>query len=264
MLFRNIGKSVLLLTVCWLLPTSQPARAGELIVSAAASLTNVLQDLGKEFETANPGEKVVFNFGASGSLLQQMRNGAPVDLFASASQKEMDKAAELGLLAPRSRRNFTANRLILAAPVGGNAKPKSLADLSDPAIARIGLGNAETVPAGRYAKVVLTEAGLWEKLTPKFIFGDSVRQVLDYLARGEVDAGLVYASDALQKKESVRIVAELPVTGGIVYPAARLKEAKNPQAAERFLAFLVSPAAQARLESHGFAAPPKQLDRLAK
>lgn len=252
---RNKGLSLLLLPTIMLFLGARPAQAGELIVSAAASLSNVLQELGSEFAKANPGEKLIFNFGASGSLLQQMKNGAPVDIFASASQKDMDKAAEMGLLAPESRRNFTANRLVLAAPVGGNPKLKGLADLNDPTIVRIGLGNAETVPAGRYARVVLTGAGLWEKLAAKFIFGDSVRQVLDYLSRGEVDAGVVYASDALQKGDAVRIIAALPVAGGIVYPAARLKESKNPGGADRFLDFLLSPKAQALLGRYGFEPP---------
>ncbi len=245
----------LALSGLFLLPAGSATADQELIVSAAASLTNVMQKLGGEFEKANPGTKITFNFGASGSLLQQMKNGAPVDIFASASQKDMDQAGELGLLAPASRRNFTANRLVLAAPVGGNAKFKILADLTAPATVRIGLGNGETVPAGRYAKVVLTGAGLWEKLSPKFIFGDSVRQVLDYLSRGEVDAGVVYASDALQKGDAVKIIAELPVPGGIIYPAARLKESKNPGGANRFLDFLLSAKAQALLGRYGFSAP---------
>jgi molybdate transport system substrate-binding protein len=244
-----------MLSSLFLLPAGSATAGDELIVSAAASLTNIMRELGGEFEKANPGTKITFNFGASGSLLQQMSNGAPVDIFASASQKDMDKAGELGLLDPASRRNFTANRLVLAAPVGGNPNLKALADLTDPAIVRIGLGNAETVPAGRYAKVVLTGAGLWEKLTPKFIFGDSVRQVLDYLSRGEVDAGLVYASDALQKRDAVKIIAELPVAGGIVYPVARLKESRNPGGADRFLDFLLTQKAQSLLIRYGFSAP---------
>ncbi|NTV13337.1 MAG: molybdate ABC transporter substrate-binding protein [Desulfobulbaceae bacterium] len=254
--YRKIVFS-LMLSGLFLLPAGSAMAGDELIVSAAASLTNVLQELGGEFTQANPGTKLTFNFGASGSLLQQMKNGAPVDIFASASQKDMDKAGELGLLDPASRRNFTANRLVLAAPLGGNANLKTLADLTDPAIGRIGLGNGETVPAGRYAKVVLTGAGLWEKLTAKFIFGDSVRQVLDYLSRGEVDAGVVYASDALQKRDAVKIVAELPVPGGIIYPAARLKESHNPDGADRFLEFLLSPKAQAMLVRYGFEPPIK-------
>jgi len=246
---------LLLLSGLFLLPAEPASAREELIVSAAASLTNVMQELGGEFEKANPGVKVTFNFGASGSLLQQMKNGAPVDVFASASQKDMDKAGEMGLLAPASRRNFTANRLVLAVPVDSRANVKSLADLNRPEIKRIGLGNGESVPAGRYAKLALSGAGLWEKLADKFIFGDSVRQVLDYLSRGEVDAGLVYGSDALAKRDSVRVIAELPVVGGIVYPVARLLEAKNPTGAERFLDFLLTPGAQAVLGRYGFGTP---------
>jgi molybdate transport system substrate-binding protein len=239
----------------FLLPAGLATAGQELLVSAAASLTNVMWELGREFERANPGVKVTFNFGASGSLLQQMRNGAPVDIFAPASRKEMDRAGALGLLAAASRRDFTANRLVLAAPAGDAAKLHTLADLTDPAIKRIGLGSPASVPAGEYAKVVLTGAGLWEQLADKFIFADSVRQVLDYLSRGEVHAGLVYRSDALLKRDTVRVIAELPVTDGITYPAARLQESKNPGGADLFLDFLLSPKAQMLLARQGFSAP---------
>lgn len=249
------GLSLLLLSTIMLFPGARPVRAGELVVSAAASLTNVMQELGREFEEASPGVKISFNFGASGSLLQQLRNGAPVDLFAPASRRELDQAEALGLLAPASRRDFAANRLVLAVPADSRANLHALTDLTAPAVKRIGLGTPESVPAGRYAREVLSGAGLWEQLAGKLIFGNSVRQVLDYLSRGEVDAGLVYGSDALQKRETVRIIVELPVPDGIVYPVARLQGSRNPGQADRFLDFLLTPKAQALLIRHGFTSP---------
>lgn len=249
--------SIALVAGILLLPTDREAISGELVVSAAASLTNVMRELGENFEKANPGVKITFNYGASGSLLQQLANGAPVDVFAPAGRKDMDKAEALGLLATASRRDFAANRLVLAVPADSRANLHSLADLSRPEVKRIGLGIPESVPAGLYAKQLLTGAGLWEQLAGKFIYGNSVRQVLDYLGRGEVDAGLVYGSDALLKRDSVKVVAELPVAGGIIYPVARLKESQNPGEAGRFLDFLLSPKAQALLGRHGFEPPRK-------
>ncbi|HSH12821.1 MAG TPA: molybdate ABC transporter substrate-binding protein [Desulfurivibrionaceae bacterium] len=248
---------IALLAGILLLPADRQATAGELIISAAASLTNVMRELGEDFEKANPGVKIIFNYGASGSLLQQIANGAPVDVFAPAGRKDMDKAEALGLLAATSRRDFAANRLVLAVPADGRANLHSLADLTRPEVKRIGLGSPESVPAGRYAKAVLNGAGLWEQLAGKFIYGNSVRQVLDYLSRGEVDAGLVYGSDALLKSDSVKVIAELQVTGGIIYPVAQVNESKNPGEAVRFLNFLLTPKAQALLGRHGFE-PPKR------
>lgn len=246
---------LLLLTTITLFPGVRPAQASELVVSAAASLTNVMQELGREFEQANPGVKITFNFGASGSLLQQLRNGAPVDLFAPASRRELDQAEALGLLAPASRRDFAANRLVLAVPADSRANLQALTGLTAPAFKRIGLGAPESVPAGRYAREVLAGAGLWEALAGKFIFGNSVRQVLDYLSRSEVDAGLVYVSDALLKRNSIKVIAELPVPGGIIYPVARLQGSRNPGEAERFQAFLLAQKAKALLIRHGFTSP---------
>ena len=179
----------------------------ELIVSAAASLTNAFQDVGKKFEAANPGVKVIFNFAASGPLLQQIEGGAPVDVFASADQKTMDQAKEKRLILDESRKDFAGNQLVLIVPAGSKALVKGARDLAGHEVIRVALGKPETVPVGRYTQEALTNAGLWETLTPKFIYGDSVRQVLDYVARGEVDAGFVFATDAAIAKDKVRVVA---------------------------------------------------------
>ena len=128
----------------------------ELIVSAAASLTNAFGEIGKKFESANTGRKVVFNFGASGALLQQIDKGAPVDVFASADQKTMDQAAAKGLIISGTRKNFVSNELVLIVPHGAKTPVKTLPDLNASGIGKIALGNPETVPAGRYAQEVLT------------------------------------------------------------------------------------------------------------
>ena len=163
----------------------------ELIVSAAASLTNAFGEIGKKFENTTPGTKVIFNFAASGPLLQQIEKGAPVDVFASADHKTMDQAMEKNLILPASRKDFVSNELVLVVPKDSKLTVKCLQDLGLKEVSRISMGNPETVPVGRYTQESISNEGLWETLKPKFIYGNSVRQVLDYVGRGEAQAHFV-------------------------------------------------------------------------
>jgi molybdate transport system substrate-binding protein len=163
-------------------------------VSAAASLTNAFQDIARAFEKAHPGSKVVLNFAASGPLLQQIRQGAPVDVFASADQETMDKAAAAQLLAP-GRVDFAANTLVVVQPAAAGSSPKAW-PIWPPRLARLATGSPASVPVGRYTLEAVKAAGLEAELQPRWIYADSVRQVLAYVARGEVDAGFVYRTDA--------------------------------------------------------------------
>jgi molybdate transport system substrate-binding protein len=227
----------------------------ELIISAAASLTNAFQEMGQKFEQLHPGVRVVLNFAASGPLLQQIAQGAPVDVFAAADQKTMDQAQQQGLIQPTSRKNFAANRLVLIAPAKSKLDLKALADLSKPEVQRLALGNPDTVPAGRYTKEALVTAGLWESLGAKFILGESVRQVLDYVRRGEVDAGFVFATDAAVARQQVRVVQEAKGHQPIVYPVALVSRSVHQELARDFLDFIFSREGQAILSSYGFASP---------
>ena len=227
----------------------------ELIVSAAASLTNAFGEIGKKFESANPGTKVVFNFGASGALLQQIDKGAPVDVFASADQKTMDQAAAKGLIISGTRKDFVSNELVLIVPHGAKTPVKTLPDLNASGIGKIALGNPESVPAGRYAQEVLTYEGLWDELRPKFIFGESVRQVLDYVSRGEVDAGFVFATDAAVAKDHVSVALEATKHEPITYPISIVGSTKNKDLAKRFVDFVLSKEGQEILSTYGFKKP---------
>lgn len=202
----------LTLTVLLVLTFSPLAAAQapeEIIVSAAASLTNALQELGKQYEQSHPQGKVVFNFAASGTLLQQLAKGAPVDVFASADQKTLDQAQEKDLIRVASRKNFASNRLVLIAPIGSQEGVTKVQMLTEPRLKRIALGNPAHVPAGRYAKEALVNLGLWEPLSDKYILGESVRQVMDYVSRGEVDVGFVYATDAALARDKVKVVQQI-------------------------------------------------------
>lgn len=239
-----------LFALCALLLTLG-AQAQELTISAAASLRDAFADLLPGFATRHPGIRPRFNFGASGQLLQQIAQGAPVDVFASADEDTMDRAAAQQLIRPDSRRVFAANTLVLIAPAGSPLK--DLAAL--PTVQRIAIGKTATVPVGRYSQQALESAGLWTSLQPKLVPADNVRQVLDYVSRSEVEAGLVYRSDALQAKDRVRIVQGVEGHAPVRYPVAQLRGSRQPAAARAWIEFLLSPSAQAVLKKHGFGSP---------
>jgi len=227
----------------------------ELIVSAAASLTNAFGELGKRFEVANPGMKVVFNFAASGPLLQQIDKGAPVDVFASADQKTMDQAKEKNLILSETRKDFVSNRLVLVVPKDSRLLVKGPQDLALKDVSTVCLGNPESVSAGRYTRELLSNEGLWDTLKHKFIYGDSVRQVLDYVVRGEVDAGFVFATDAAIAKDKVQIVPAAEKLKPVPYPIAIVATTHAKGAAQRFIDYALSEDGQEILSQYGFERP---------
>lgn len=245
----------LLLPLALTLVLAAPARAGDLTVSAAASLTEAFTAVKDAFAKERPGVTITFNFGASGALLAQMEQGAPVDVFASADQKTMDQAVEKKLIDAATRVNFAGNALVLATPADNPAKVKDLAGLVSPAVTRVAIGNPDSVPVGRYTKAALTRAGLWDALSPKFIPAETVRQVLDYLARGEADAGFVYGTDAKQSGAKVAVIAEVPVETPVTYPIAVLAGSASKADAAAFVAFVAGPKGQEILAGYGFKKP---------
>lgn len=252
---RNTKMMVALALMPVLAAMGGTAAAADITVSAAASLTNAFKEIGAAYEKDHPDDKVLFNFAASDPLVQQIAKGAPVDVFASADQDAMDKAEGLKLLAAGTRKNFVANTLVLITPVNSKHAIKGLNDLQQPAITRITLGNPASVPVGRYTRNALEQAKLWSAVEPKAIYGTSVRQSLDYVARGEVDAGFVYATDAAVQKDKVTVVATIPTTTPVTYPIALIEKGPQVEAGRRFIAYLMSPGAQAVLAKYGFSRP---------
>lgn len=245
----------ILLSLILALSVAIPAQAGNLTVSAAASLTDAFTAVKTAFAKANPGINVTMNFAASGALLSQMEKGAPVDVFASADEKTMNAAVEKKLIDTATRVNFAMNSLVLAVPSGNPAKVKNLDSLKAGVVKRIAVGNPATVPAGNYAKNALAKLGYWDPLAAKFVMAESVRQVLDYLARGEVDAGFVYGTDAKKAEGKVVVIAEVPTVKQIIYPIATLSSAANKKDAATFIAFVTSPKGQEVLAKYGFKKP---------
>jgi molybdate transport system substrate-binding protein len=229
--------------------------AADLTVSAAASLTNAFKDIGTAFEVANPDTKVQFNFAASGALLQQIAKGAPVDVFASADQETMLQAEQQGLVKPGARVNFVSNSLVVIVPIDASSAPKTLADLTAPAIKKVAIGVPASVPVGRYTKAVLEKAQLWPAIEAKMIGAQSVRQALVYVARGEVEAGFVYGTDAAIMPDKVKVAFVVPTDTPVVYPIAPVAASTNPAAAQKFVAYVMSSAGQSVLAKYGFGKP---------
>jgi len=226
--------------------------AQQLTVSAAASLTDAFKEIGSKFEAARPGVTLRFNFAASGTLIQQIAQGAPVDVFASADEVTVARGIEQKLLDSGSRRDFARNTLVLVAPVRGGPQIKALGDLGTIGVRRIAIGKPATTPAGRYAKEALDTAGLWPLLEPKFVFADTVRQVLDYVARGEADAGFVYRTDAVAGANKVKIALTVEGHTPVRYPAAVISESRHKALASDFIAYLSAPSAQGVMAKYGF------------
>lgn len=231
------------------------ALAADLTVSAASSLTNAFREIAAGYEAQYPGSKVALNFGASGALLQQLAKGAPVDVFASADQVSMDMAQQQGLVKPADRRDFVRNTLVLIVPSDSTAPIRSLEDLTQASVKRVAIGIPASVPVGRYSKRALEAKGMWAKVAAKTINTQNVRQSLDYVARGEVDAGFVYATDAALMKDKVKVAFEVPLDVAISYPIARTAASTNAAEAERFIGYVLSPPGQAVLGKFGFRKP---------
>ncbi|MFA5904824.1 MAG: molybdate ABC transporter substrate-binding protein [Desulfobacula sp.] len=235
--------------------TAFPAFADpkEITVSAAMSLKNAFEDIGRLYESST-GTTCVFNFGASGDLLKQISGGAPVDVFASAAKKDMDEADRQGLTIAGTRTDFALNSVVLIVPVGAKTDLKSFEGLKAMEIQKIAVGNPKSVPAGRYAEDVFTFYNILSSLKDKFIYTENVRQVLDYVARNEVDAGVVYATDAAARLKEVKIAATAPESSHqpVVYPVALVKGTKNESDAKAFIALVLSDQGRAVLQKYGF------------
>ena len=195
-----------------------------------------------------------FNFGASGDLIKQIQGGAPVTVFASAAQKDMDTLEQAGLLVPGSRKDFAGNGVVLVQPRQTSFKLAGFPELVKPEVKKIAIGNPKTVPAGRYAMEVFNHFKIADVIQDKLVLAENVRQVLDYVARGEVDAGLVYQTDAMTRPQEVQVITAAPPDSHkpVVYPMALIKGAANEAAAKGFMALVLSPQGQAVLQKYGF------------
>ncbi|MEO8276369.1 MAG: molybdate ABC transporter substrate-binding protein [Thermoanaerobaculia bacterium] len=214
--------------------------AAEVVIFAAASLTNVLQELAPAYEIQS-GDHLVFNFAASSTLERQIEEGAPADIFFSADEARMDSLQRRGDLIVETRRSLLSNNLVIVVAAEGGAKVVAPRDLASKSVKVLALAEPQSVPAGIYAREYLTGLGLWRGVIDKVVPTENVRAALAAVESGNADAAIVYRSDAAVSKK-VRVVFEVPTSEGpkISYPVAVLKGSKVGAAARAYVAFLSS------------------------
>ncbi len=233
--------------------SSAYGQTGQVIVGAAISLKEAFNEIGASYQRQT-GTEVTFSFGASGELEKQIEAGAPIDVFASAAEKEMDDLQRKNLIVQSTRADFVRNTLVLVVPADSKLGIHSFSDLEKPAVTKISIGDPNTVPAGQYAQELLRNTQLWPRLESHLIVAENVRQVLDYVSREEVDAGIVYATDVPIAHGKVSIAARAPDNnyGPILYPVAVIKGSRNEKAARGFVDLVLSPKGVEILKKHGF------------
>lgn len=224
----------------------------KLLVSAAASLQDALEEVKQVYQQVNSNVTLNYNFGASGTLQQQIENGAPADVFISAAKKQMDALQQKDLLIADTRRNLLGNSLVLIVPKNAPTI-KSFRDLTATNIKRIAVGEPRSVPAGQYAEEVFKNLGILDQIRSKFVYGNNVRNVLAAVESGNADAGVVYATDAKQSNQ-IKVVVTAPANlhSPIVYPVAVLKNTKNATVAKDYVQFLASDRSLKIFQKYGF------------
>ena len=232
--------------------TATRAWADEILVSAAASLTDVLNEIGKGYQSKSKNT-VKFNYGPSSGLARQIDEGAPADIFFSADLPQMDNLDKKGRLEPGTRKNLLSNQLVIIVPADSKLAISSPRDLLKADVKRIALAEPSSVPVGVYTSKYLTDEGLWDQVKPKIVPVQDVRATLASVESGNVEAGFVYKTDAAVSKK-VKIVYEVPIDKGprITYPVAIVKDSKRKDAARDFMSYVQSPAAKDAFKKYGF------------
>ena len=222
----------------------------ELTVAAAADLTPAFEEIGREFESATK-TKVIFVFGSTGMLTRQIENGAPVDLFAAANVSYIDELDQQGLIVPDTRTIYARGRITLWTPDESPLRLQSINDLARPEVTRIALANPDHAPYGLAAKQALQSAGIWERVQPKLVYGDNIRQTLQYAQTGNVEVAIVALSLSIPSRGRWQLVPEelyQPIAQGL----GVIKEARNEPAARAFADFITGPQGRAIMKKYGF------------
>ena len=224
-----------------------------LTISAAASLKDAMAEIKPIYEQKKPDISLTLNLASSGSLRQQIEQGAPVDLFISASPSHMNMLQEKGLIIDESLRDLLKNQMVLIVPQENTASINTFQDLTKDTIKTISIGEPKSVPAGKYSQEILSYLGIYETVKPKIVFAKNVRQIVNYVTTGNVDAGIVYQTDTKDSSRA-KIVANAPEKSHtpIVYPMAIIKDSKNIEAAKQLEEFILTPEAKAVFEKYGF------------
>ena len=246
--------AILLIGLIALVVSPSIGPAQELTLSVAISMKEAIEEIGERFHGTHPKAVIRYNFGSSGELQKQIEAGAPVDVFVAAAERQMDALERRGLIVSGSRRTFARNALSVIVPADSRLAVTGPADLLRPQVVRIAMGNPKSVPAGQYAEESLRALGLWQSVHAKLVFGENVRQVLEYVARGEVEAGFVYVSDVAARGSLIREAFRPPPGSytSVTYPAAIVVGSRHPTLGEALIALLLSGEGQAVLGRFGF------------
>ncbi len=234
-------------------PPAAELQQAELTVSAAVSLKDALAEIQKNYQAKYPNIKLNYNLGASGALEKQIEEGAPADIFISAAAKQMDDLDKKGLIKKETRKNLVENQLVLITGKESKIQLAGFEDLTKSEVGKFAVGAPESVPAGQYAQQVLKKLNIWDQVTPKAVQAKDVRTVLTYVETGNVDAGIVYKTDAASS-DKIKIVATASAEthDPIVYPIAVIANTKQNKAAEDFAAYLEGAEAQTVFAKYGF------------
>ena len=245
-------RQVCSIAALFLMTAPPAASADDIVVSAAASLTDALKEIGRMYQSKSKN-RVTFVFASSSTLARQIEAGAPADVFFSADVQTMNALERKGRLEPGTRKQLLSNQLVIIVPADKPTVVNSPEDLLDPRVRRIALAEPSSVPAGVYSKIYLESLGLWDKIKPKVVPVLDVRATLASVESGNVEAGFVYKTDAASSK-TVKTVFEVPIGKGpkIIYPVAILKESKSKAAAKEFLNVMVSPSGLDVFIRYGF------------
>jgi molybdate transport system substrate-binding protein len=233
-------------------PTAAPEPV-ELLISAAASLTDVITEIGDAYQKENPNVKPIYNFDSSGTLQTQIEEGAPADIFLSAAQKQMNALAEKGLIEESSRLDLLVNKVVLIKNADSDLALAGFEETAGDGVKIIALGEA-SVPVGQYAEEIFKNLGIWETVSAKASFGTNVRAVLAWVEDGSAECGVVYATDAATT-DKVEIIAEAPEGSHapVIYPGAVVKSSVNKEESQKFLDYLSTDASRSAFEKYGFA-----------
>ncbi|HML26454.1 MAG TPA: molybdate ABC transporter substrate-binding protein [Methanomethylovorans sp.] len=225
-------------------------------VSASAVMTEAFTDIEKEFEADNSGIDLIMNFGNAGSLRMQIEGGAPIDVFAPGDVNQMDMLASKGFVYNDSRKEFAGSSLVIIVPKGNVLNITDMKDLAKPEVKKIALSDTEASTVGRYAKQSLIEEELWNSVQNKLLTGDTVKNSLVYVERGEADAGFVFTVDvASAQPDTIEVVSSVPVSTPIVYPISMVSATQHPKESQLFIDFVTGEKGKSILEQYGFSIP---------
>ncbi|MDO4593963.1 MAG: molybdate ABC transporter substrate-binding protein [Tissierellia bacterium] len=237
--------------------SSEKKIKGEITIGAAASLTDAFDEIIEKFNEENPDVKIKTTYASSGDIQTQIENGAPIDLFVSAAQKQMDQLEQENLIVKDTRFDLLENKVVLITPKDSKLNLETfenVADNDDIKKGDVAIGMVDSVPVGQYTKEIYENLGLWEKVEQKANWAKDVRQVLDWVSQGESKVGIVYQTDAFTEKDKVNIVAKAPDKSHkpVVYPVALVKNSENQKLANSFLEYLKTDNAKKILTDYGF------------